>query len=665
VERSPPEERTRSKPRRIEFDLAAFQILLRLSEERDPLVLSFDKPARRFYFSLIALIAIETKRLGRAGFIHIRKHEATLIALDRSLAGRHASQTLDGMWEKVRHAWHYHFPDLETPSHFKIEDRTRIAPYEKGGKYRYECSEAEADAWAGLFQYDEENRWRFKLAIDSAGIDLNEIEITFGDLRGQEAWEGFLKSLSVDPSERVEKPVEPVKPNERIPVEPAHPEAEEHRKWNLKWSRYITAVAASAAILAAAGGLAIRSTYFSSPPVVSGGPEQPSLIVLPFANPSADPEQGYLSDGITEELIAVLSRLPKLRVIARNSAFTYKGKSVRVEELRRELGVSHVLEGSVQKSGNRARVSVQLIDAASGLNLWSERYERDLTDIFALEDEIMREVITALGAEVLYGDWVRLLARGTANQEAYLKCLEGRYYVDRGNPLALRRARELLLEATALDPGYALPYAFLAHLVLNGRDAAATDWVSDSLDQAVEWAEKSVALAPDNEQCHVALGRTLQDRKQYEEAEAAYARALALSPSCTLCNQVLGRLMVVTGGPSEAIPLLKKAMLLDPRYYASHMALGSAYEMMECYEEAIACLEKALSLTPESHIPLIHLAGCHAALGNEKEARRVVSLILKSNPTFSLKKYAEILPHKDEVFKQRYIANLRKAGLPE
>ncbi len=185
-----------SKLENIKLDLVTYKVLLNFQNRKVPLIIHFDKPSRRFYFALIALIVTEMKNLNKPEFIHISKHEKTLKLLDKSLAGPYASKTAKGMWDKIRKAWRHRLPDLETAAFFKILDRNLIPPYEKGGKYRFDCSDDECDIWANLFGYDESNPWRFRFAIDSASLSLNDISVTLGDLRDNSAWQEFVKNLS-------------------------------------------------------------------------------------------------------------------------------------------------------------------------------------------------------------------------------------------------------------------------------------------------------------------------------------------------------------------------------------------------------------------------------------------------------------------------------------
>jgi adenylate cyclase len=394
-------------------------------------------------------------------------------------------------------------------------------------------------------------------------------------------------------------------------------------------------------------------------------PDEPSIAVLPFANMSGDPQQEYLSDGFTEQIITGLSMVPRLFVIARNSTFTYKGKAVKVQQVAEELGVKYVLEGSVQKSGNRVRITAQLIDTTKGHHLWAERYDRNLSDIFALQDEIAKKVITALQVKLTEGEKARLLAKGTENLEAYLKFLQGYEHYRQRNPDDLILARQFFGEAIALDPEYGAPFIYMGAIHLTEVRQGLSKSPQKSINQAFELAQKALSLDELNPAVHNLLGWGYLNKRQYEKSIAACERALALSPNHMDSLFWQGVALSVTGRPHEAIPYFERALRLNPLDPApSLFGLGDTYRIMGRYEEAIPKLEKALIHKPKHFGVLLNLAACYSELGREEEAHAIVEQLLKLNPKFSLERFAKRMLNRGAV-KERYLAALRKAGLPE
>jgi adenylate cyclase len=393
-------------------------------------------------------------------------------------------------------------------------------------------------------------------------------------------------------------------------------------------------------------------------------PDKPSIAVLPFVNMSGDPEQEYFSDGITESIITGLSKTPRLFVIARNSTFTYKGKPTNVQKVGRELGVRYVLEGSVQKSGDRVRITAQLVDAKSGNHVWAERYDRDLKEIFALQDEITMKILTALQVKLTGGELPRMWTKGTDNLDAYLKFLQGNKHFMRLNPDDVVLARRYFKEAIALDPDFATPYAFMGHIHLGEVRRGLSKSPQKSIGQAFKLAQKALALDESLPNGHILLGRIHLIKRQHEKAMAAFERALALEPNGYGPLFWLGMALSFAGRPQEAIPHLKRAIRLNPLDPNLGLyGLGTAYIGMERYEEAITVLKKALHYIPDFFEAHLRLAACYAALGREEEAHAEAAEVLRLNPKFSVKKFAKRLPIRDTAVKERYIDALRKAGL--
>jgi TolB-like protein/Tfp pilus assembly protein PilF len=395
-------------------------------------------------------------------------------------------------------------------------------------------------------------------------------------------------------------------------------------------------------------------------------PDKPSIAVLPFVNMSDDPKQEYFSDGLTEEIISALSKVPKLLVIARNSTFTYKGKPMKVQQVSEELGVRYVLEGSVRKAGDRVRVTAQLIDATTGHHMWSERYDRELKDIFALQDQITMKIITAMQVKLTQGESARILRKGTENLDAYLKFLQGFKHFGRLNPDDAVLARRYFEEAIALDPEFATPYFCMGHIHLSEIREGQSKSPQKSIEQALKLAEKVLALDESLSLGHNLLGRVYRYKRQYEKAITACERAVTLAPNSVTSLFMLGNALSAVGRYQEAIPHFKRAIRVNPLNPSLNLAgLGNTYFRMKRYEEAITVLKKALHYRPDFLGVHIHLAACYAALGREEEARVEAAEVLRLTPKFSVKKYAKRLAIKENAVKESYIDVLRKAGLPD
>jgi adenylate cyclase len=390
-------------------------------------------------------------------------------------------------------------------------------------------------------------------------------------------------------------------------------------------------------------------------------PDKPSIAVLPFVNMSEDPKQEYFSDGITEEIITAISKVPELFVIARNSSFTYKGKPVKVQKVGRDLGVKYVLEGSVRKEGDKIRVTAQLVDTKTGNHLWAERYDRDLKDIFAIQDEITIKIISALNVELLRGGAASAprYAIGTKSLQAYLKHLEARRHLARGTPEDYALTRKLSEEAIALDPEYPAAYNILAWTYMLG----AGNSPHYSIEKAFKLAQKVVAMDDSDASAHALLGNVYFRKREYEKSIAEMERAA----NYAVGYMFLAGSLIIAGRPQEAIPLLKKSMRLSPlsQTHASMCLwrLGRAYRVMGQYEEALSALKKAVNIRPNFFMIHLSLAATYIHLGREEEARAAAAEVRRIDPKFSLERFAKRVSYKDPVVTKRYIDALRQAGL--
>jgi len=351
-------------------------------------------------------------------------------------------------------------------------------------------------------------------------------------------------------------------------------------------------------------------------------PDKPSIAVLPFAYTSGDPKHEYLSDGITDEVIAALSKSSQLFVIGRNSTFTYKGKPVKFQQVSEEMGVRYVLEGSVQFSGERVRITAQLIDALTGYHLFSERYDRELKDIFATQDEISMKILTATRVTLTQGEEARMFAKGTKNIEAYLKVMQAREHHEVFTKESQALARQLAEEAIALDPGYALAYSYaalaLAHEVLVGVYTNPRE----ALERGMKLVQKAVALDDSLAHPHEILGKYyIMLNKDYEKGIAEAERAVTLEPNSVDAYTQLGINLLAAGRPTEAIPILQKAMRLSPiPPHLCLLTLGICYRCTGQYEEAIAIYRRILQKEPNQLLTQVSLVATLMQAGKEDEA---------------------------------------------
>ena len=392
-------------------------------------------------------------------------------------------------------------------------------------------------------------------------------------------------------------------------------------------------------------------------------PDKPSIAVLPFVNMSGDPEQEYFSDGITEDLITDLSKISGLFVIARNSAFTYKGKPVKVDQVGRELGVRYVLEGSVRKAGDRVRITGQLVDASTGGHLWAERYDRDLTDIFALQDEVAQKIVAALAVKLTEDEQERLERTYTDNLEAYDYFLRGLEYSNRFTKEATDQARRLFEKAIDLDPGFAAAYG---HMSLTYWVEWSFGWTQDFqfLEKAFELAQKAAALDDSLPEAHRILGILCLWKKQHDQAIALTERAITLNPNYADAIGQLGHVLSFAGRPEEAIGLVKKAMRLNPMYPVICLwDLGHAYMLAGRYDKAIAALKSVLNRNPNFHPAHIYLAIAYGELGRTAEAQAEAAEFARMSSPMSWEDWRQRLPYKDQTVIEHFFDVIRKAGV--
>ena len=383
----------------------------------------------------------------------------------------------------------------------------------------------------------------------------------------------------------------------------------------------------------------------ASAPAAAPAHEAPSIAVLPFVNRSHDEEDEYFSDGLADELLNVLAKIRGLRVAARTSAFQFKGKNDDIAVIGRKLNVATVLEGSVRKSGNRMRISVQLVKVADGYHLWSETYDRTLEDIFAVQDDIAQSVVKELRTTLLGGAadataQVAAAVKGRAdNPEAHRLYLQGRFFLERMTEADVARGAEYLEQATALDPEFALGWSGLA---LAYHWQAAWGWVpvAAGFERARETAKRALALAPDLAEGHVCLGKILERGDwDLQGAEVEFKRAFELAPGNV--DVLIGRagLAGILRRHAEAIELLQRAVALDPLSTATRRALGVQYAKYGRLDDAVRELHAALDLNPKAGV--VHTVLCDIRLRQGRTAEALTEAELETIPILRLTSIAK------------------------
>ena len=388
--------------------------------------------------------------------------------------------------------------------------------------------------------------------------------------------------------------------------------------------------------------------------------ERPSVAVLPFDNMSADPEQDYFADGITEDIITELSRLPALLVIARNSTFTYKGKATKVQDVCRDLQVRYVLEGSVRKAGQRVRVTAQLIDGGSGGHVWAERYDRDLADIFAVQDDVTEQIVRALAVQLTDGERGPSSRAEPEDLEAYDCVLRAReqyrLFTREGN----EAARVLYERAMALAPNYAEGYAGAA-------ETHVQDWISgtaDRLDHAYALAQTAKRLNPSLPLVYEALSTVHQFSRQHDEALAAARRWVEVEPGDAEAYANLAGILLFSGEPEQVEGLIKKAMRLNPFYpFYYPLYVGLAQFMMHRVADAVQSIKRSITRNPHALPPYFFLAAAYGQLGEEALARDALEQVRRINPDFSMAQVRKIAVYRRAEDTERLLEGLRKAGL--
>jgi adenylate cyclase len=390
-------------------------------------------------------------------------------------------------------------------------------------------------------------------------------------------------------------------------------------------------------------------------------PDKPSIAVLPFTNLSDDPKQEYFSDGITNDIITDLSKFRSLFVIASNSVFVYKGKPVKVQDVSRELGVRYVLEGSVQRASEKVRVNAQLIDATTGHHLWAERYDRDLKDLFALQDEIVQTIVTALAVKMDAVERKRVMRKDTDNLEAYDYALRGWEYLARTTRSTNMEARQMFQRAIEVDPRYASAYVGLGWTYRKAVGHGWTEFPGQALQQAHDLAQKALSLE-ESASAYRLLGYVYLPRRQYDLASHTLERAIELNPNDWDSLSILGSVMLYTGRPDEAIQTYETTLRFNPAMEVDRLfELGLAYYLKSRYKESIKTLEQGVGRNPNHPFLHIALAAAYAQAGHLEDAARATAAVRRLYPFFEVASFGTRFSNPAD--RASIAQGLRKAGL--
>jgi adenylate cyclase len=395
--------------------------------------------------------------------------------------------------------------------------------------------------------------------------------------------------------------------------------------------------------------------------------ETPSIAVLPFVNMSGDPEQEYFSDGISEDIITDLSRLKNVAVIARNSTFSYKGTVTTTKDIANALNVSHVLEGSVRRSDDRVRITAQLIDVSNGQHIWADRYDRELHDVFAVQDEITKQIVAALTLRLHDGENETIVhPTATNNFEAYDLFLKGLSMYYNYSDESLQNSVELFREAINLDPEFSRAYASLAVSLMRQAFAGHTSHPVETRKRSYELAHKAVSLDPNSPHALWALGFVYMHRRQFEDSIAALEKAISIRPQYAEAYSLLALVNNNLGNADEAIRLIETGMEINPNYTWDYLFnLGRAYYIQGDYKNAVKYLERAIERNPNVAPLRVFLAASYVNLDRIGDAEWQIVELEMQHPNSSLSHWENTYPIASKERINKLLNDLRSAGMKE
>jgi len=474
--------------------------------------------------------------------------------------------------------------------------------------------------------------------------------------------------LGDQPVKNIAKPVAAY----RVLMEPRITVAGEPEKEKRTAVRRMPIFVGGSAVLVLAVAIGIWQFYMRSPSIEPASvdkmahplPEKPSIAVLAFDNLTGDPSQEYFSDGIAEQIITVLSHVGELFVISRKSSFSYKGKPVKVQQVSEELGVRYVLEGSVRSSGDKVRITAQLIDAIKGQHLWAENYDCDFKDIFEIQDEITMKIVNSLRVKLSHGEQARVLEKQIKNPDVFSKFLQVLSLSGHGTKESLIRIGQLAQEIVDMAPESPIGYRVLGryHYGLASRGISPRE----NSRKAFKFAQKALSLDEFDAPSHALLGQVYLLIRKYEKAIASGKRSVELQPNGAIFHADLGNTLSYAGRVDEAIAHIKQAIRLNPfPPFSYYQRLGLCYRQKGQYEDALMEFKKALQRAPDAPANHTVIAITYALLDREEEARASAAKAIELNPNISVSWLSKISKYKDQGHLKLILDAMRKAGFPE
>ena len=663
----------------IKIDLNQFKLHLCLKPEAE-LTLHFDSPSRRFYLSVIGLVVHEMKKRGKITSIPLQEQLNVLALLNKTVGASAGSSKKKQLIPRVYRKWKDALPDLENAPLFKVVGRKKR--YDESMDKVYGFDDAEKDSWANLFEYKGSHEHvRLRFSIDQLDADLDDVIIIFGEYPSQseneDAWERYIAHLEENMKDR--SIPERVDGELKAPELPLPRQSRWLRARPDRWPRPV--LFALIAIIVCAAVFVIWKFNLFAPQVKVASvekmafplPDKPSLAVLPFQNLSDDPEQEYFSDGLTDDLITDLSKISQLFVIARNSVFTYKGKSVKISQVAEELGVRYVLEGSVRRDQNQVRINAQLVDATTGVHLWAERYDGKMENIFDLQDKITKKIVAALEVTLTADEEKQAGLRETSDPAAYEAYLKGMAHYRRKTPEDFAKAIPYLDEAVERDPNYSRAYAALA----------AVYWESSryryekKLDMSEPEADLTAniylaeAMRDPTPLAHYIASDIHRSFGRHQEAITEATRAIALDANDPIGYYAMASALIWAGNPADGAEFIKKAMRLDPHSPPDYLyQLGKARFFMERYDDALAALEEVKRRFPDYDWTFFYLAAVYGHLDREQEAKSAIETfnerMAKAGASLVISlQWIDLWPFKERKDIELLREGLRAAGVPE